>query len=306
MGDTLMEMVDFGHGVPPLSRLIYGVWRLADDMDTSDKNIRAKIEACLEKGITTFDHADIYGDYSCEALFGRVIKAHPELKDRMQIITKCDIMLMSAKFPQRRVKHYDTSAAHIRASVDTSLGHIGCDVIDMLLLHRPDPFMDHRETGAALDALIDEGKIRGVGVSNFMPWDIDLLQSAMKHPIQTNQIEISLAARDGFTNGQIAKAQMDGKPLMAWSPLAGGSLFIPNNEIGKRVMPKLLEIGNRHDVAADAVAIAWLLAHPSTILPIIGTNTLERIRHITDALKVEIDRETWFELWTLAAGQEVP
>ncbi|MEO1701756.1 MAG: aldo/keto reductase [Pseudomonadota bacterium] len=301
-----MELVDFGHGVPSFSRLIYGVWRLADDMDTSEKHIRDKIEICLENGITTFDHADLYGDYACEALFGRVIKTHHELKDRMQIVTKCDIMLMSEKYPKRRVKHYDTSAAHIRASVDASLDHIGVDVIDMLLIHRPDPLMDHHETGAALDALIDEGKINGVGVSNFMPWDIDLLQSAMKHPILTNQIEISLASRDAFTNGQVARAQKDGDPLMAWSPLAGGSLFIPNHEISKRVMPKLLEIGRRYGVAADAVAIAWLLAHPVKILPIIGTNTLERIRHIGDALKVEIDRETWFELWTLAAGQEVP
>lgn len=256
--------------------------------------------------MTTFDHADIYGDYSCEALFGRVIKAHPELKQHMQTITKCDIMLLSEKYPGRRFKHYDTSAGHINASVDASLSNIDVDVIDMLLIHRPDPFMDHLETGAALDALIDQGKIKGVGVSNFMPWDIDLLQSAMKNPILCNQIEISLAARDCFTNGQVAKAQMDAKPLMAWSPLAGGRLFIPNDEVGKRVMPKLLAIGNRYGVAADAVAIAWLLAHPSKILPIIGTNTLERIRHITDALKVEIDRETWFELWTLAAGQEVP
>jgi len=306
MSNSTMEMVDFGHGVPAFSRLIYGVWRLADDMDTSETHIRKKIDLCLENGITTFDHADIYGDYSCEALFGKVIKSHGDLKDRMQIITKCDIMLLSEKFPKRRVKHYDTSAAHIRASVDASLGHLGVDVIDMLLIHRPDPLMDHLETGGALDALVDEGKVRGVGVSNFMPWDLDLLQSAMKHPILTNQIEISLAARDTFTNGQIARAQQDGRPPMAWSPLAGGRLFIPNDEVGKRVMPKLLEIGNNYHVAADAVALAWLLAHPAKILPIVGTNTLDRIRYITDALKVEIDRETWFELWTLAAGQEVP
>ncbi|MEN0000234.1 MAG: aldo/keto reductase [Pseudomonadota bacterium] len=306
MASVEMEMVDFGHGVPPFSRMIYGVWRLADDMDSTDAHVREKIEACLENGITTFDHADIYGDYACEAMFGRVIKSHPELKDRMQTITKCDIMLMSEKFPERRVKHYDTSAAHIRQSVDASLANIGVDVIDMLLIHRPDPFMDHHETGAALDALIDAGKIRGVGVSNFMPWDIDLLQSAMKHPILTNQIEISLDARDGFTNGQIAKAQMDGRPLMAWSPLAGGRLFIPNEEVSKRTMPRLLDIGSRYDVAADAVAVAWLLAHPAKILPIVGTNNVERIRHIADALKVEINRETWFELWTLAAGREVP
>ena len=149
-----METIEFGHGVPPMSRLIYGVWRLAGDHDQSLSHVVEKVEACLDQGITTFDHADIYGDYECEAIFGRALHGHTSLKQKMQIVTKCDIMLMSpGKFPRRRVKHYDTSAAHIRDSVDNSLARIGVDVIDMLLIHRPDPLMDHHETGAALDAL---------------------------------------------------------------------------------------------------------------------------------------------------------
>lgn len=302
-----METIDFGHGVPPMSRLIYGVWRLAGDHDQSLSHVVEKVEACLDQGITTFDHADIYGDYECEAIFGRALHGHASLKQKMQIVTKCDIMLMSpGKFPGRRVKHYDTSAAHIRASVDNSLARIGVDVIDMLLIHRPDPFMDHHETGAALDALVDEGKVRGIGVSNFMPWDIDLLQAAMKHPLLTNQIEISLLNISAFTNGQIAKAQMDESPLMAWSPLGGGALFMPGSEVGKRTMPRLTEIGADFGVAAEAVALAWLMAHPARIMPVVGTNSLKRIANIADALKVTLDRETWFELWTLSQGKEVP
>lgn len=303
---TTMEMVDFGRGVPPMSRLIYGVWRLADDADTSDKHIISKIEACLAQGLTTFDHADIYGDYRCEALFGRAIKDRQDIKDAMQTITKCDIMLESAKYPDRRVKYYDTSAAHIQNSVDNSLGNIGIDVIDMLLIHRPDPMMDHHETGAALDGLIDAGKVRGIGVSNFMPWDFDLLQSAMKYPLLTNQIEISLLARDGFLNGQVAHAQRMGTPLQAWSSLGGGELFNPANEAGARLMPRLTEIGADYGVAADAVALAWLLAHPANIMPVVGTNNIDRIAKASDAFKPVIDRQTWHELWTRATGHEVP
>lgn len=306
MTTQMMPMVEMGANVPPMSRMIYGVWRLGDDTDRSHKHVVAKVERCLEQGITTFDHADIYGDYECEKLFGDALRAHRELKDRMQTITKCDIMLLSQKRPNHRVKYYDTSAAHINASVDNSLRNIGVDVIDLLLIHRPDPFMDHHETGAALDALIEAGKIRGVGVSNFMPWDVDLLQSAMSNRILTNQIEINLDNRSSFTNGQIAHAQRLGMPLQAWSPLAGGRLFIPNDATGARVMDRLLEMSDQYDVAADAVALAWIMAHPAQIMPLVGTNTLSRISKISDALKVKFDRQTWFELWTLAQGAEVP
>lgn len=301
-----MEMVNLGHGVPPMSRLIYGVWRLGDDANTSDKNIIAKVEACIEQGITTFDHADIYGDYSCETLFGRAIKERPDLKDAMQTITKCDIMLLSENYPSHRVKYYDTSAEHIHRSVDASLANIGIDVIDLLLIHRPDPFMDHHETGGALDALIDAGKVRGIGVSNFMPWDVELLQSAMKYPLLTNQVEINLLAREPFLNGQIAQAQRLGLPLQAWSSLAGGELFNPDNASAARLMPRLEEIGADYDVGVDAVALAWLMAHPAKIMPVVGTNNIARIANISNAFKPHIDRQTWHELWTLATGYEVP
>lgn len=301
-----MQMIDFKNGVPAMSRLVYGVWRLGDDADTSSAHIVRKVEACLDQGITTFDHADIYGGYACEKLFGDALQGRVDLKSKIQTITKCDIMLTGEPYPARRVKYYDTSAAHINLSVENSLKNIGVDVIDMLLIHRPDPFMDHHETGAALDALVDSGKVRGIGVSNFMPFDIDLLQSAMKHPILTNQIEINLLEHAPFTNGQIAKAQQAGMPLMAWSSLAGGRLFDQADAAAQRVTPRLTQIANEQSVGVDAVAVAWLLAHPANIMPVVGTNNLDRIKTASDALKVNINRETWFELWTLAEGNEVP
>ncbi|WP_394788935.1 aldo/keto reductase family oxidoreductase [Rhodoferax sp.] len=300
-----MHSISLGAGGPDISRLVYGVWRLADSADTSVAATLRKIHACLDQGITTFDHADIYGNYRCEQLFGNALKTAPELKSRLQIVTKCGIMLKSGVYPQRRVKHYDTSAAHIRASVDASLGHIGVDQIDLLLLHRPDPFMDHQETGRCLDDLVASGKVRAVGVSNFQPWDCELLQSAMQTPLATNQLEISLLAQSVFTDGQLAYLQRKAIAPMAWSPLAGGTLF-GDGAAAQRVRPALQRLAAQFGVGLDAVAVAWLLAHPARIVPVVGTNDLGRVQALGDAFKVQLDRETWYELYTLAAGAEVP
>jgi predicted oxidoreductase len=292
-----------------LSRIAYGVWRLSEAQDCSVSANLARIDACLAQGITTFDHADIYGDYSCEDLFGQAIKARPALQDQIEIVTKTDIMLLSKKWPQTRVKHYDTSAAHVTASVDRSLLRIGVDVIDLLLIHRPDPLLDAQALGRCLDGLIDRGKVRSAGVSNFMPWDVDLLQSCMKHKLQTNQIELSLLNTAPFINGQIAHAQQHRMRLMAWSPLGGGGLFTQAQTPGTaaaRLAPALARLAAAAGTDTTAVAIAWLLHHPAVILPVMGTNQLARIKTISDASRVPMDRQTWFELYELANGHEVP
>ena len=295
-----MDRVDLGQ--ISLSRLVYGMWRMGDDADTSPAHVQAKIEACLAQGITSFDQADIYGGYTAEAILGAALRAAPGLRGQMEIVTKCDIVAPVGRHAGARVKHYDTSAAHINASVETSLREMAIETIDLLLVHRPDPLMDHRETGAALDALVAQGKVRAVGVSNFRPWDVRLLQSAMKTPLVTNQIELSLAAHDGFTNGDVAFHQEQGTPVMAWSPLAGGRLLA---QADSRLRERLAEIGAAHGADWSAVAVAWLLRHPARILPVLGTNSLARIASISDALKVQIDRMTWFELYSLALGREV-
>ncbi|MCE0505081.1 aldo/keto reductase [Roseivivax sp. GX 12232] len=285
-----------------LSRIVYGMWRLSDDSDTSPVHVQAKIEACLEQGITTMDQADIYGGYEAEEVLGQALKGS-DLRDKIEIVTKCDIVAPAGRYADRRVKYYDTSAAHIEASVDHSLRLMGIEHIDLLLIHRPDPLMDHQETGAALDKAVASGKVGQVGVSNFRPYDWTLLQSAMKTPLVTNQIELSLLAHEGFTNGDVAFLQERGIAPMAWSPLGGGSLFA---ESSARLRAKLDEIATAQGVDAAAVAVAWLLRHPARILPVMGTNNLERIKGLGAAEKVEIDRETWFELYTLALGHEVP
>ncbi len=286
------------------SRIIYGMWRLGDDSDTSPAHVQAKIEACLEQGITTMDQADIYGGYEAEEVLGNALKAAPALKDQIEIVTKCDIVAPMGRYSDARVKYYDTSRNHIIASVDHSLRLMDIDKIDTLLIHRPDPMMDHHETGAALDEVVASGKVRSVGVSNFKLHDWTLLQSAMKTPLITNQIELSLAAHQGFTNGDVAYLQERNVPIMAWSPLGGGSLV--SGQGNAELRTAMTNIAQDNDTDIGAVAVAWLLAHPANIMPVMGTNNLNRIKALSDALKVTMDRETWFELYTAALGQEVP
>jgi predicted oxidoreductase len=299
-----MPRVELNPGLS-LSRLAYGVWRLSEAADTSAQAVAGRIQTCLDQGITTFDHADIYGGYSCEALFGAALRAQPGLKARIEIVTKCDIMLVSEQRPDNRVKHYDTSAAHVQASVERSLKNIGVDAIDLLLIHRPDPLMDHHALGACLDSLIQSGKVRAAGVSNFMPWDMELLQSAMKNSLVINQIEIGLMQTRGFVDGQIAHAQRLGVPVMAWSPLGGGRLF-GQDAAALRLRPALQRVAGAQGVDETAVAIAWLLHHPARIIPVLGTNDPARIARMQDALRVTLDRQTWFELYSLANGAAVP
>ncbi|MCT4684570.1 MAG: aldo/keto reductase, partial [Roseicyclus sp.] len=274
------------------SRIVYGMWRLGDDADTSPAHVQAKIEACLAQGITTMDQADIYGGYTAEAILGDALRAAPGLRDKIEIVTKCDIVAPVGRYADKRVKYYDTSAHHITASVEQSLSAMGIEVIDLLLIHRPDPLMNHEETGHALDTLVASGKVRAVGVSNFKRHDWSLLQSAMETPLATNQVELSVMHHAPFTDGEVGWMQEKAVPIMAWSPLAGGRLF---GEEGAAVREVLTRMGAEAGVGPEAVAVAWLLRHPALILPVMGTNNLNRIKGLGDAVKVTLDRQAWFE-----------
>jgi len=295
-----MQRVELGP--VSLSRLVYGMWRLGDDPDTSPARVQAKIEACLAQGITSMDQADIYGGYGAEALLGAALRAAPGLRDRIEIVTKCGIVAPVGRHAGARVKHYDTSAAHVTASVEASLRDLATDRIDLLLLHRPDPLIDPWETGAVLDGLVASGKVRAVGVSNFRPWDMQLLQSAMASRLVTNQIELGLGCHEAFVNGDVAHLLAVRAPPMAWSPLAGGQLLAGAPEPLRRLLARLAEAA-----ATDwsAVALAWLVHHPARILPVVGTNDLARIARVSQALRVPMDRQTWFELYAAALDREV-
>ncbi len=287
------------------SRLVYGMWRLADDTDTSPAHIQAKVEACLAQGITTIDQADIYGNYQSQVIFGKALKDAPSLRKQIEIVSKCDIAITSEKYPERRLKYYDTTPDYLNHSVDNSLKDMAIDQLDLFLIHRPDPLMDHQATGQALDDLVKSGKVKAVGVSNFKPYDWELLQSGMNTPLVTNQIEMSVVEHHPLTNGEVAFHQRKKTPLMAWSPLAGGVLFDEARQDLKDLRAVLSRIAKEQDVELSNVAIAWLLHHPVCILPVLGTNSLKRIQSISDALKVSFDRQTWFEVYTASLGRDI-
>ena len=288
-----------------MSRLAQGFWRLAD-WDFSPQERLEFIESLLEMGITTFDHADIYGDYTCEQLFGEALELKPELREEMELVSKCGIKLISENRPEHEIKHYDTSKEHIITSVNNSLDNLRTEYLDLLLIHRPDPLMDPNEVAAAFNQLRDEGKVHNFGVSNFLPSQMEMLNSKLDFPLVTNQIEISVMNFENFNNGTIEKCQEKNISPMAWSPLTGGKIFKAETEKAQRIKKVLEKIKKEH--SADSIAqimYAWLLNHPAQIIPIVGSGKLPRIERAVEAAEIELSRQQWFEIWQSGLGHPV-
>lgn len=288
------------------SRIIHGLWRLADWNFSHEETLKL-IEECLERGITTFDHADIYGSYTCEELFGNALALKPELREKMEIVTKCGIKFASANRPSHSSKCYDTSKQHILTSVNQSLKNFQTDYIDVLLIHRPDPFMNPREVAEAFSQLKEEGKVRHFGVSNFKQSQFNMLQSFLDMPLVTNQIELSTYQLENFQDGTVDLCLEKRITPMAWSPLAGGQIFTSEDEKATRLREKLAAIAN--DVNAkeiDEVMYAWLLQHPANIMPIVGSGKLNRIDAAINAQEIKLTVEQWFEILQTSMGHDVP
>lgn len=284
------------------SRIIHGLWRLAE-WNYSKEQILALIEFCLEQGITTFDHADIYGKYTCESLFGEALALKPSLRGQIEIVTKCGIKLAS----KYGLKHYDTSKEHIIASVHQSLKNFRTDYIDVLLIHRPDPFMNPEEVAEAFTKLKKEGKVRHFGVSNFKRSQFNMLQSYLDFPLVTNQIEVSAYRLENMEDGTVDLCLEKRIPPMVWSPLAGGKLFTATDDKAVRLRATLEKI--RDELGAetiDEVLYAWLLVHPARMMPIVGSGKKERIIRAVRALALPLRREQWFEILQSSMGHEVP
>lgn len=288
-----------------ISRMVHGIWRLTE-WRLSNEEVIKLVEDCLELGIDTFDHADIYGDYMCEEIFGNALGQNPSLNQSLKIVTKCGIKLMSQNRPSHYIKHYDTSYEHIIWSAENSLKKLKRDNIDLLLLHRPDPFINPEEVAKAFDQLKQEGKVKEFGVSNFLPAQFDALQAHVNVPLVTNQIELSVAALHEFDNGTVDHCQAHNIHPMAWSPLAGGAIFSAETHRFLTIRNVLHKIGKQFDASIDQVMYAWLLAHPVGIIPIIGSGKVERIKAAVEAQKIQLTRQQWFELWTASKGQTVP
>jgi predicted oxidoreductase len=291
---------------PLCSRLVHGLWRLAG-WKRSLSQIRATINFCLEQGITTFDHADIYGDYTCEQLFGDALAAAGIDRSRIQLVTKCGIKLVSQNRPSHRIKSYDTSCSHILASVDNSLKCLCTDYIDVLLIHRPDPLVDPEEVNKAFVTLRDNGKVRHFGVSNFLPSQFELLASRLDVPLVTNQIEYSVMHLAAHVDGTIDLCQKLGIRPMAWSPLGGGRLFRQDSPQAEALRETLADIGRQVGGASiDQVALAWILRHPVQFSVVLGTGDVRRIGQAIEALDISLSREQWFEIWRTSTGCDVP
>jgi len=291
---------------PEFSRMVHGLWRLKD-WNKSPAEIQKVIHSCLQLGITTFDHADIYGDYDCESLFGAALAESSVRREDIELVTKCGIKLVSKNRPETSIKHYDTSASHIVDSVENSLKNLRTDYIDLLLIHRPDPLMNAEEVGKAFSRLRKSGKVLHFGVSNFLPSQFELLSSQTDVPLVTNQIEFSVLNLEAQDNGTLDMCQRLRISPMAWSPLGGGTLFHDNTERIVRLRQVLKDIADELGAKSiDQIALAWILNHPANFVIVLGTGNLNRIKTAVEAEKIKLSREQWFTIWTASMGREVP
>lgn len=291
---------------PRFSRIVHGWWRL-NGWGLDRKGICHLIEGCVTQGITTFDHADIYGEYTCEELFGSALADSGVDRTAIQLVTKCGIKLVSPRRPSHRIKSYDTSCAHIVASVENSLRCLQTDYIDLLLIHRPNPLIDPREVNEAFVRLRQSGKVRHFGVSNFLPHQWESLASKLEVPLVTNQIEYSVMNLAAHGDGNIDLCQKLEIRPMAWSPFGGGRLFSDDSPQAKRLRETLTRIGREWGGASlDQIAMAWVLKHPVGFVPVLGTGNLERIRSAVAALRIDLSVEQWFEIRRASLNQDVP
>lgn len=303
----MIKTTQIAENGPALSRIVAGVMKWGawgKQLDT--QQMKQLIERCVELGVTTFDHADIYGNYSTELEFGVALRLNSALRENIQLVTKCGIRMKTPNRPDHKIKSYDTSKAHIIRSAEQSLRNLHTTYLDLLLIHRPDPLLHPDEVAEAFTALKKDGKVLHFGVSNFTLSQFEMLNSRV--PLVTNQLEASILHIKPFHDGTFDQCLQHRIKPMAWSPLGSGAIFAKVKE--KRVQ----EISNtaeniaarRENVGIDQILIAWLLQHPSAILPVLGTANIDRIKAAVAALDIQLTREEWFELWQASAGSEVP
>lgn len=300
-----MESIRFSDTLT-MDRIVHGHWRLLD-WKFSPEELLNFIEGVADLGIRTIDTADIYGGFSCEEAFGEALKRKKGLREQLTIVTKCGIVFPCAQRPQYTSHHYDQTKAHIVESAEQSLRNFGTDYLDLLLIHRPSPFMDPEEVAEAFLELHQAGKVRNFGVSNFKPSQVALLSSALKMPLVTNQVEISPLQLSVFEDGTMDDAMIRKMPVMAWSPLAGGDIFSHTSERVDQVRKTLLAVGERfNENRIDTLVYAFLLSHPGKILPIVGSGRLDRIKNALDALPLRFTAEEWLAVYKASMGKNLP
>jgi predicted oxidoreductase len=295
-----MERIRLNDSVS-LSRIIQGFWHITDWKRTPQENLDFVYE-CLKLGVTSFDIAEIYGDYEAESVFGEVLKLDPALRSKIEIITKTGINMASSKRPYT-IGHYDTSYDRIVASCKTSLKKMNTTYIDVFLIHREDPLIDHEEVARALEDLTDQGLIKSYGVSNFDPFKFEALQAATGNQLVTNQIEWNPLVFEHVNNGNLDVLQKHHVAPMIWSPLAQGQLFNPNKPKALKVAEVLTALAKKYETAPETVAFAYLLKHPVKAMPISGSSKTSRLKHAVDALDLNLEREDWYKIY-VASGDK--
>ena len=300
-----VSRVQISENGPYFSRFIAGYWRLNDRNWTVSQRLEF-LQQHIDLGITTIDHADIYGDYRCEQGFGEALAQAPELREKIEIVTKCDIKLVSEQYPEHYLSHYDTSKAHIVSSVEQSLTRLGTEYIDLFLLHRPDPLMDADEVAEIFTELQLSGKVLHFGVSNFSAAQFDLLNSRLESKLVTNQIEISPYQMGCLFDGSLEHCQQHRISPMAWSCLGGGNILTGQDEKAWRLREVLHLIANQlGGVSIEQVIYAWVMALPCKPLPLLGTGNINRMRDAVSAEELKLDRQQWFSIWQASMGHSV-
>lgn len=275
----------------------WGAW----DKKLSADEMANTIQICLENGITSFDHADIYGGYTTEAEFGAGFKKSRVGREKIQLISKCGIQHTSGN-RNNRIKHYNYSRDYIVWSVENSLKNLQSEYLDVLLLHRPSPLMAVDEIAEAVARLQAEGKIVDFGLSNFTPSQTDLIQQKIN--VSYNQIQFSASHFTPMTDGSLDHMQINGIRPMAWNPL--GNVFREDSEQTRWLKRLLASLVTKYEVGSDTILLAWILKHPAKILPIAGTVNVARIQQLMKATQLEMELEDWFAIWTESRGDKVP
>ena len=284
----------------PLSQLIIGCMRWGLwGAKFNTQQYQETIEWCVNKGLTSFDHADIYGDYTTEAEFGNALRQMKIQRESIQLITKCGINMPCNTRPEYQVKAYDTSAAFIIESAERSLRNLQTEYIDILLIHRPSPLMHPDEIAKAVEYLTTAGKIKAFGVSNFKPSQVSMLSAIV--PPRYNQIEISLQQLSAFTDGTLDQCIEKQIQPMAWSPLAGGNLSSNQN---LEALTK--KIAAQYETTEEAIMLSFLAKHPSKIISVIGTSNKERMKRCLAFKEVTLSNQDFFELYSTALGHDIP
>ncbi|OQP52669.1 aldo/keto reductase [Niastella yeongjuensis] len=296
-----MEKIYLSDSGPKVSPAIYGFYRWNEVTGDAAQTMEKIVNLCLELGINTFDHADIYGGYQCEELFGKLINRKSFKREDIVLFSKCGFVTPHAEAPGVRINHYNTSAAHILKSVDNSLRKLRTDYIDIFLLNHLDPLSNVEETALALQRLKDSGKVKNIGVMNFTVFQHQLLASLLKTPIVTNHFELNLLNTAALDNGQLDYCKQRYMRPLASAPLAAGRIANGTDAQAVKVRSVLEAIGKKYNADIESLAVAWLVKLGA--LPLIGTINEQRIRNIANAFSIDLDHQDWYELYAASRGE---